>query len=98
MKKFLFTQHYRFGLAQSFLTIINFGLLIITASDKAQRLLGIPEIGRWVLVLILLGYAGIWAFGYVMDRWVDAGRQIQQQQLDRSELFDAIKRIERKLS
>ncbi|HEY5615217.1 MAG TPA: hypothetical protein VIL52_04280, partial [Bacteroidota bacterium] len=43
-REIFFAQKYRFDLGQSFLVIINFTLLIITASDKLSLFFGIPRL------------------------------------------------------
>jgi len=70
---FVLTQKLRIDLAASFLVFVNFGLLIITASDKINNaiatLLG-KEVSTYVLVsvmFVLLG-GGAWILGYVLDK------------------------------
>ena len=71
---FLLTQKLRIDLAASFLVFVNFGLLIITASDKINNaiatLLG-REVSTYVVVLsmfIILG-GGAWMLGFILDKF-----------------------------
>jgi len=51
-REFFFAQKYRFDLGQSFLVIVNFTLLIITASDKLQLFFGIPRLRSLLVVIV----------------------------------------------
>ena len=51
-REIFFSQKYRFDLGQSFLVIVNFTLLIITASDKLMIFFGIPRLRELMIVII----------------------------------------------
>jgi len=78
MKKlhFFLTQKLRLDLAASFLVFVNFGLLIIAASDKlivfATTILGKPITGKLLIPIMFLSI-GItaWFLGYILDRFVN---------------------------
>ncbi len=84
-REFFFAQKYRFDLGQSFLVLVNFTLLIITASDKLQLFFGIPRLKSLIIVIVPLGFIGVWVFGYFMDKVVHAAQMTERQSLRRSE-------------
>lgn len=86
-REVFFAQKYRFDLGQSFLVIVNFTLLIITASDKLQIFFGIPRLRSLLIVLIPLGFIGVWLFGYFMDNVVRAAQMAERQSMKRSEVW-----------
>jgi hypothetical protein len=87
-REVFFAQKYRFELGQSFLVIVNFTLLIITASDKLQVFLGIPRLRSLLVLLVPLGFLGVWLFGYFMDRVVRAAQMAERQAMKRSEVWE----------
>lgn len=99
-REIFFAQKYRFDLGQSFLVIVNFALLIITASDKLQIFFGLRL--RSLLILIVpLGFIGVWVFGYFMDKVVRAAQMAERQSMKRSEMWshhnEQMDRMEREL-
>ena len=86
-REVFFAQKYRFDLGQSFLVIVNFTLLIITASDKLQIFFGIPRLRSLLIVIVPLGFIGVWFFGYFMDRVVRAAQMAERQSIKRSEVW-----------
>ncbi|MCI0707190.1 MAG: hypothetical protein L0Y80_06895 [Ignavibacteriae bacterium] len=101
-REIFFTQKYRFDLGQSFLVIVNFTLLIITASDKLSLFLGIPRLRSLILLIVPVGFLGVWLFGYFMDKVVRAAQMAERQSMKRSEVWtrhnEQMNRIERELS
>ena len=87
-REIFFAQKYRFDLGQSFLTIVNFTLLIITASDKLMVFFGVPRLYSLVLALVPLGFIGVWLFGLFMDKVVRAGQMAERQTVRRSEVWN----------
>jgi hypothetical protein len=100
-REFFFAQKYRFDLGQSFLVIVNFTLLIITASDKLRIFFGIPRLASLLIVIVPLGFIGVWIFGYFMDKVVRAAQMSERQSMKRSEVWSEhnaqMDRIERAL-
>ena len=100
-REVFFAQKYRFDLGQSFMVIINFTLLLITASDKLQIFLGIGRLRSLLVFLIPAGFVCVWAFGFFMDKIVRAGQMAERQQIKRSEVWDQhhaqMDRIEREI-
>lgn len=86
-REVFFAQKYRFDLGQSFLVILNFTLLIITASDKLQIFFGIPRLRSLLIVIVPLGFLGVWCFGYFMDKVVRAAQMAERQSIKRSEVW-----------
>jgi len=86
-REIFFAQKYRFDLGQSFLTIVNFTLLIITASDKLMVFFGVPRLYSLVLALVPIGFLGVWLFGLFMDKVVRAGQMAERQTVRRSEVW-----------
>lgn len=101
-REVFFTQKYRFDLGQSFLTILNFMLLIITASDKLMLFFGIPRLRSLLVVIVPLGFFGVWLFGTFMDRVVRAAQMTERQSVRRSEVWtqhhEQMDRLERELA
>jgi hypothetical protein len=86
-REFFFAQKYRFDLGQSFLVIVNFTLLIITASDKLFIFFGISRLQSLLMLIVPLGFLGVWVFGYFMDKIVKAGQMAERQAMKRSEVW-----------
>jgi len=86
-REFFFAQKYRFDLGQSFLVVVNFTLLIITASDKLQIFFGIPRLSSLLVVIVPLGFIAVWFFGYFMDKVVRAAQMAERQSIKRSEVW-----------
>lgn len=86
-RELFFAQKYRFDLGQSFLVIINFTLLIITASDKLQVFFGIPRLRSLLIVIVPCGFVCVWLFGYFMDKVVRASQMAERQVMKRSEVW-----------
>ena len=100
-REFFFAQKYRFDLGQSFLVILNFTLLIITASDKLQIFFGIPRLRSLLVLIVPLGFLGVWVFGYFMDKIVRAAQMAERQSIKRSDVWakhnEQIDRLESEL-
>ncbi len=100
-REIFFSKKYRFDLGQSFLVIVNFTLLIITASDKLMVFFGIPRLRELMIVIIPRGFLGVWLFGLFMDKIVRAGQMAERQSVRRCELWqrhnDQMDRVERLL-
>ena len=100
-REIFFSQKYRFDLGQSFLVVLNFTLLIITASDKLMIFFGIPHLRELLVVIIPMGFLGVWLFGFFMDKIVRAGQMAERQSVRRSEVWhhhnDQMDRIEQQL-
>ena len=84
----------------SFLTIINFALLVVTASDKLRNII---PVGTWTLVFILVPAAFILviSFGWFLDRIVNYQSSYYKIQTDRVpqtiEMLGRIRNMEKML-
>ncbi|MBI4427955.1 MAG: hypothetical protein HY562_02435 [Ignavibacteriales bacterium] len=85
-REFFFAQKYRFDLGQSFLVVVNFTLLIITASDKLQIFLGM-RLRSLIILIVPIGFLLVWCFGYFMDKVVRAAQMAERQAIKRSEVW-----------
>jgi hypothetical protein len=101
-REVFFAQKYRFDLGQSFLTVVNFTLLVITASDKLMTFFGVPRLYALVFALVPLGFIGVWLFGLFMDKVVRAGQMAERQAVRRSEVWtdhnEQMNRLEKDLT
>ena len=101
-REVFFAQKYRFDLGQSFLVIVNFTLLMISASDKLLIFFGISRLRSLLILIAPLCLVGVWLFGYFMDRVVRMGQMVERQQVQRSEVWsnhnDQMDRLEAKLN
>jgi hypothetical protein len=94
-------QKYRFDLGTQFLALLNFTLLLITASDKLRYYTNIPR--TWILVVIAvpLGFFGMWMFGLFLDKIVRYGEGYNELALRRNpsaqQTIDQLQRIEAEL-
>lgn len=97
-KWFLFNQKYRFDLGYQFMVFLNFTLLLIAASDKLRYYSHIPR--TWVLILVAvpIGFAGVWIFGFLLDKFVRYGQAYNIESAKRNPVWDeqrdSLKRIE----
>jgi type VI protein secretion system component VasK len=100
-REIFFAQKYRFDLGQSFLVVLNFTLLIITASDKLMVFFGIPRLRELLIVIIPFGFLCVWIFGLFMDKVVRAAQMAERQSVRRSEVWqhhnDQMDRLERRI-
>lgn len=85
-------------LSISFFTILNFTLLVITASDKLRNVI---HVGTWTLVFFTVPIALVIAvvFGWFMDKVVNYQSTYYKTQMDRNpqfkEMLERIKNIEK---
>jgi hypothetical protein len=86
LRGFLWRQKFRFELGYRFLVILNFALLVLAASDKIRKVVDVSTT-TLVLVMIPMAFLGMWAFGYIMDRFVRAQQMDERELLDRSEAW-----------
>lgn len=84
IRKQFFKQKYRFDLAVTYIALLNFALLAVTASDKVMPLFGIKNTSTFVLMFIPLSFVMVWIFGYFMDTYVKSQRMTELEVLQRS--------------
>ncbi len=89
MKKFLFSQKYRFDLGYRFLTILNFGLLVFAVSEDIARFLYMSR-AQVALLFVPAGFATMWLFGFIMDRIVRAQASEEKEFYARSPVWTKV--------
>jgi hypothetical protein len=70
LRAFFFRQKYRLDQSLSLLVIVNFCLLVLTASDKLKAFLGIESTAQATAFIIVGVFAGIWLTGYILEKKV----------------------------
>jgi uncharacterized membrane protein YdjX (TVP38/TMEM64 family) len=100
IRKWLVEQYFRIMISLSFISFLNFILLIIASSDKLKTFLPFDTITILILIVpttILV----TWFIGYVLDIKVKYMQEMMQTQTDRHppllEILERVKRIEEKL-
>ena len=89
---------FHFDVALSFMTLLNFALLIITASDKLRNII---PVGTWTLVFLLVPVALLSTvlLGWFLDKVVNYQATYYKAQTDRvpqmTELLERVKNIEK---
>lgn len=58
---------FRWDLGQSFLSVAQFAFVIVAASDKLERVLGL-SFTTVLLLLLPLAFGGVMLLGWVLDR------------------------------
>jgi uncharacterized membrane protein YuzA (DUF378 family) len=101
MRKFLFNQKFRFDLGYQFLGFLNFSLLLVAASDKIKPFIGIKSTWTMLALAIPIGYAGVWMFGWFLDRVMRYNQNYSDAQHERNPHatanFERLVRIEKLL-
>lgn len=81
LRNWAYSQKFRFERGQQFLAFVNFGLLLLIASDRLKSW-GFP---RWaVYAMIPLGFFGMWLFGWFVVEKVKGFQKDEEEALKRS--------------
>lgn len=95
---FLFAQKFRFDLGRDFMGVINFGLLLVAASDKLKSWFGIDKTSTFVVLAVAGGFFCVWLWGFFMDRVMRYNENYSNAQHKRNphalENYERLKRIE----
>jgi hypothetical protein len=95
----LFKLKYKFDLGTSFLSIINFILLVIAVSGQIAPIIGISN-KIFVLIFTPIAIIGMFLFGHFMDK-MKAAQHYEKEAIKRSDVWrehiEQTKRIEYKL-
>lgn len=67
LRQQFFRQKYRFDQGMAYISIINFGLLVLVASDKLKAILGLGNISGFSVMFLIASFVGIWILGYFLD-------------------------------
>lgn len=84
----------------SFLTLLNFALLVVTASDKLRNII---PVGTWTLVFLLVpaAFVCVISFGWFLDKVVNYQSSYYKIQTDRVpqtiEMLERVRNIESKI-
>ena len=91
-RKIIKTKYY-FDIGMSLFPIINFILLIITASDKIRNILPIP-VGTDILVIILVPSTifSMIAFGWFLDVKLHYVKMLKDEDNDRNNMLIEVKK------
>ena len=82
---FLARQKFRFDLGSSFMSIINFSLIVIAAGDKISSVLHL-QTKALLLILVPTVLLSVWLFGFLLDKskfW----NKYQEEQNKRNEML-----------
>ena len=100
VKKWIVEQYFRILISLSFITFLNFILLIIAASDKLKVFLPF-DTSSIIILIVSVTTLITWLIGYVLDTKVKYVQQITKTQIDRHppmlEILERVKNIEKKL-
>lgn len=101
LKKIVFSQKYRFDLGYQFMAIMNFVLLLITASEKIKSKIGISRTWLFVVLSVVCGLGCVWLFGYFLDKVIRYSQSYSMELVSRNPNWwiqmRALQRIEKKL-
>jgi hypothetical protein len=93
-------QDYRFRQGLATMTFVNFSLLVLTASDKIEKLIPIPTL-LLLAIMIPSGFVGVWLFGYVLDVYIKyphlSANVAQERTPWLKDIIDRLERIEQKV-
>lgn len=84
---FIARQKLRFDLGQSWLTVLNFTLIVVAASDKLALVVHL-QTRTFVLLLVPAAIASVWLLGYLLDK----ARFWHAYQAEQNERNDMLKR------
>ena len=103
-RNFVIRQKIRIDFAMSLLVVVNLALLVITASDKLQRLFKIDsEYYTYHLVFIIVpaGIFCVWLVGFIIDKFFRYQQTVTSELNQRNpqimEILSGIKRLEERL-
>jgi len=100
-RTFTAEQYYRWLQGMQLLTITNFVLLVVTASDKLKVLTGIQETETVVIIFVPLGMFCVWLAGFVLESRIGLTQEVNLQNYKRNpgltNVTKILERIEKKL-
>ena len=100
IRRWIIEQYFRVLISLSFITFINFILLVIAASDKLKTFLPFDTI-YILLIIVPTTILSTWFIGYLLDTKVKYMQQMTKTQTERHppmlEMLERVKRIEEKL-
>ena len=69
-RDFAAEQWWRFLLGLQMLTLVNFTLLVVTASDKLKVIIPVEYTSELVFILVPLGLLGAWFVGMILEKYI----------------------------
>ena len=101
-------QWWRFLIGLQLLTLMNFILLVITASDKLKSIIPVTYTMELVLLMVPLALVGAWGVGLVLERYIKFPQAQERAAKQRSptwqenfkkldEIGERLERIEKKV-
>ena len=85
LRDWLWEQKFRFERGQQFLVFVNFGLLMLIASNQLKTW-GLP---RWAVYLMIpIGFFGMWLFGWFVVEKARGYAKDEAEQLKRSPAWE----------
>jgi len=100
-RDFAAEQWWRFLLGLQMLTLVNFTLLVITASDKLKVVIPVDYTSELVFILVPLGLLGAWLVGMILEKYVKFPQAQERAAKKRSptwtETFEKLDKISAKL-
>lgn len=107
-RDFAAEQWWRFLIGIQVLTLVNFALLVVTASDKLKSIIPFYYTSELVLVLVPVALAGAWLAGLVLEKYIKFPQAQERAAKERSptwnenfkrldEISERLSRIEKKV-
>jgi len=83
IRSFLARQYIRFLLAVNILSLVNFILIALMASDKLKSLFNIDTTFTFLLFFIPSTFITVWLVGYILDKYARFQEAINKETTDR---------------
>ena len=100
-RDFAAEQWWRFLLGLQMLTLVNFTLLVITASDKLKVVIPVEYTSELVFIMVPLGLIGAWFVGMILEKYIKFPQAQERAAKKRSptwnENFEKLDKISAKL-
>lgn len=108
LRDFAAEQWWRFLIGIQVLTLINFALLVVTASDKLKNVIPVEYTAELVLIFVPLALLGVWVAGLVLEKYIKFPQAQERAARERSptwnenfkrldEISERLSRIEKKV-
>ncbi|MEM2948565.1 MAG: hypothetical protein QXG02_03480 [Candidatus Anstonellales archaeon] len=101
IRDFFAEQWWRFLIGIQVLTLVNFILLVITASDKLKSFFGIQYTTELLLIFVPLALLCIWLAGLVLERYIKFPQAQERAAISRSPAwqrnFKMLENLEKRL-
>lgn len=108
LRDFAAEQWWRFLIGIQILTLVNFALLVITASDKLKNVIPVSYTAELVFLFVPLALLGAWAAGLILEKYIKFPQAQEKAAIERSptwkenfrrldEISERLERIEKKV-